>query len=271
MKKGYRWISLLLSLLLFLGATACTTTPEDPQPSEDMDAAAVAQPSIAFTAEPTCNGVLFYAPDAPAIRKENIVERDCWLFEHFRQQTTNIFYLSIDDASLAAMDTERMTLVLDVYVSEPLTLHMDYVVGGEIVTRQARLGSEYAWQTMTIELTDMEFGRGVDGYDIKITTKGPELTRIAKATFVPVDIFPSEQAVLDIENKRANLENTLLGLFDGTTTEVVEPGTFGLDFAMHFPDFIRVGDEIYAYYIGADQNGKMGTRSEEHTSELQSR
>ena len=74
-----------------------------------------------------------------------------------------------------------------------------------------------------------------------------------------MDIFPSEQAVLDIENRRANLENTLLGLFDGTTTEVVEPGTFGLDFAMHFPDFIRVGDEIYAYYIGADQNGKMGT------------
>lgn len=97
----------------------------------------------------------------------------------------------------------------------------------------------------------------VDGSDVWVYYREGDHSRRAKldydASRVPEEIEP-------VDTTSAAVAATLDGLFTGQTTEVLTDTRIGGSFNMHFPDFLKVGDEIWAYYIGASSKGQMATR-----------
>ena len=258
-----RLMSLVLVLSLLLGGMLSCEKPEkepdtDPVVQPDGEVA-VATPSIVFSAEPQASGMTYFSPEADALQKMEIGGENCWIFQHFRQQQTNILYLSLEESARPA-DTSRMLATFRVYVSEKLTISVNCSIGGEMQTVTQQISKKNEWIDCQVELPGLVLDGGVDGYDMKVVFTGPELIRLSTLSIAPVDKLPSELAAEQLQAKYDGMEDLVMGLFTGTSTEVIEDNLrFGAEYQMHFPDFIRVGDEIYAYYIGADDNGKMGT------------
>lgn len=97
----------------------------------------------------------------------------------------------------------------------------------------------------------------VDGADIWVYYREGDHSRRAKLDY---DASRVPEKTEPIDTTSPAVAATLEGLFTGETTEVLTDTRIGGSFNMHFPDFVQVGDEIWAYYIGASSKGQMATR-----------
>lgn len=97
----------------------------------------------------------------------------------------------------------------------------------------------------------------IEGMDVWVYYREGDGSRRAKLDF---DASRIPEKTEPVDHTSAAVAATLDGLFTGKTTEQRMEKEIGGAIHMHFPDFLKVGDEIWAYYIGAGSTGKMSTR-----------
>ena len=97
----------------------------------------------------------------------------------------------------------------------------------------------------------------MDGEDVWVYYREENHSRRAKLDYDAARIPAKTEPV---DHTSAAVAATLDGLFTGKTTELLTDERIGAQFHMHFPDFLKMGDEIWAYYIGGNSQGKMSTR-----------
>ena len=83
----------------------------------------------------------------------------------------------------------------------------------------------------------------IDGGDVWVYYREGEHSRRAKLDYDSSRV-PEEQLPVDLTSPA--VAATLDGLFTGTTTEQLVNTEIGASIHMHFPDFLKVGDEIWA-------------------------
>ncbi|MBQ7338764.1 MAG: hypothetical protein IJW40_09975 [Clostridia bacterium] len=153
-----------------------------------------ALPHIVMTETPTQNGITMQALAPDAIEKLNIVEKDCWLFVHFRNDDTNKFRLSVDDAAAAQFAGKTVRLNFIAYVNADVTFTVEYVDadGNEQTATSSGNKIRNAWTEFYVDLVNPAFDGAKDGYDFFVTCEGPELIRIHA-------IYVTESSTLSVQ------------------------------------------------------------------------
>lgn len=139
-----------------------------------------AQPHVNMTAEPVESGLLFAALTPDDVQKLTIAQKDCWMFEHFRNQDTNKFRLSLDESRAAEYAGKDIRLTLIAYVNTDVTFKVDYIgTDGEAKTAASNQNpARNVWSAFTVDIPAPALDGGMEGYDFFVTCIGPELIRI---------------------------------------------------------------------------------------------
>ncbi len=137
-------------------------------------------PHIVMTETPSEQGILFRAIDPDNIQKMEIVGRDCWLFEHFREQKTNQFYISLDDSLIDRYQGKVLRLNFITFVNSEVTFTVRYTDADGVEQTVVATGGKTSnvWVNAYVDLDNPSFDGSMDGYDFHITCTGPELIRI---------------------------------------------------------------------------------------------
>lgn len=137
-------------------------------------------PHIVMTETPSEQGILFRAVDPDNIQKMEIVGRDCWLFEHFREQKTNQFYVSLDDSLVDRYQGKVLRLNFITFVESKITFTVRYTDADGVEQTVVATGGNTSnvWVNAYVDLVNPSFDGSMDGYDFHITCTGPELIRI---------------------------------------------------------------------------------------------
>ena len=150
-------------------------------------------PNIDFTETPVENGLTFAPVTSSEIRKMTIKERECWLFEDFRNSDMNRIRVSLSDENAEKYAGKAVYLNFITYVSERAEFAIDYVsVSGEnkTVTVKTKAGDTNQWTTVSAEIPDAAFTRSLEGYDFHITMKGPEIIRLNSLSATDFSVTP---------------------------------------------------------------------------------
>ncbi len=137
-------------------------------------------PHIVMTETPQENGVTLYAPAADKIEKRFLIEKDCWMFVHFRDDLTNRFYLSLDDAQTEQYAGKVLRLNFVTYVNSEAIITVEYVDadGNRQTATSSKNKTKNAWTEYVVDLVNPAFDGSQEGYDFFVTCRGPEYIRI---------------------------------------------------------------------------------------------
>lgn len=150
-------------------------------------------PNIFFSETPAESGLTFVPVTSSEIRKMTIKERECWLFEDFRNSDTNRIRVSLSDENAEKYAGKVIYLNFVTYVAERATFAVDYVsVNGENKTAEIKTksGDTNQWTTVSVEIPDAAFTRSLEGYDFHITMKGPEIIRLNSLSVTDFSVTP---------------------------------------------------------------------------------
>ncbi len=138
-------------------------------------------PHVVMSEVPQQSGLLFEAVLPDMIQKLTIVEKECWMFEHFRTQDTNKFYVSLDDAATATYAGKNIRLTFVTYVNADTTYTVEYngADGEKKTVTSAANSIRNAWTEYHVDIPAPALDGGMNGHDFFIKCEGPELIRVS--------------------------------------------------------------------------------------------
>ena len=118
-----------------------------------------------------------------ALRRMEVTDVPCVLFEHWRSADTNQLRLSLDDSLVSSFEGRIVRISFNAYVSSAAEVSVKYF--DEDGTEHEAKASSFAtnmWSEFFIQLDKPAFSGKYNGFDFYITFTGPELIRINKIT-----------------------------------------------------------------------------------------
>ncbi len=194
-------VLLLVSLLSVGGAsvtetevvesdTAAAPVTEAPViPSDDDDITTIyyketvdlTLPRVTLGASPVSGGLSAFYDGAEPLKTMVISERDCTFLEYNRKDASRAYiYFDADEKTKAAY-SGNLSLIIEYYCSERAALTLDYTKtdgsAASVEYTVTKLGN--SWNKLSVTLPDAKLSGGVDGHDIKLSSKGAEFFRMA--------------------------------------------------------------------------------------------
>ena len=139
-----------------------------------------------------------YVADEAVFQRLTISGRDCILFKHSRMdENQNLLRLGLDSETAKVFENGILNLVFNLYITEKLTIEVDYLdTSGEQCKKTVEFTGTRAWSYATVQMENVAFTKGIEGYDFFITFKGPEIIRVSKVAFMLGDKMYSNKPAL---------------------------------------------------------------------------